>query len=78
MAIRATCLTEPILLDVKILILFGEDTYREEGLYVVSSTLPSFHPLLVTIFSSAPCSRTSLVYVPPLISETMFHTHKEP
>jgi hypothetical protein len=46
--------------------------------YAAFSTLASLHPSLVQIFSSAPCSETPSVYVPLLLSETMFHTHIEP
>jgi hypothetical protein len=41
-----------------------------------SPTSCHFIPLRSKIFSSAPCFQTPSGYVPPLISETKFHTQK--
>jgi hypothetical protein len=75
---RTTCHAHHILLDLIMLIILGEEYNHEVPRYAVFSTLPSLHPSLVQIFSSAPCSQTPSVCVPELISDTEFHTHTEP
>jgi hypothetical protein len=47
--------------------------------YAAFSNLPLFHlsSVQIRVFSSTPCSQTPSVYVPPLISETKFHTEPQ-
>jgi hypothetical protein len=59
------------------LLCLAKSTSYETPHYAAFSNLLLFHPASVQIFSSAPCSQTPSVCVPPLMPETKFHTHSE-
>jgi hypothetical protein len=71
--IRAICPSHLILLNLISLIIFVERTNYEARHYAVSSSLQPLPYPSVQMFSSAPCSQTSSVYVLPLMWETKFH-----
>jgi hypothetical protein len=68
-----------ILLDLTILIIHGEKfSSYEAPHYIIFSNILSLHLSSVQIFSSTSCSQTPAVCVPPVMSQTKFHTHTEP
>jgi hypothetical protein len=78
--IRATCPAHLTLLYfiLRNYMYLANNTSYEAPHYAVFSSLLSLYPSSVQMSSSAPCSQTPSVYVPPIVPETKFHTYTEP
>jgi hypothetical protein len=74
--IRAAYPVSLILLDLTILIIFGEEYSYEAPHYAVFSNLLLLYHSSVHIFSSAPSSQMSSVCVLPLMTDQVTHPYK--
>jgi hypothetical protein len=73
--LRAIFLAHLVLLDLMMLIIFGDKNSCGVPHCVIFTNLLIFHPSSVQTFSSAPFSEKPSVCVLPLISETKFYTN---
>jgi hypothetical protein len=76
--ICATCPAHIILRDLINVIILAKGKNHDAPRYAVFSALASPYSSSVRMSSSAPCSQTSSVYIPPLMSEIKFHINIEP